>query len=91
MDSRTLAAVLSAVMLRPALWTVAVRQAFRLAGRRWWARAPFLPLPPRRYTRFRLVTAYGGDGSAPPSVVARDVVAYLEWCRGFRAGAEVPR
>jgi hypothetical protein len=89
-DPRTLAAVALAVTLRPALWGVAARQAFRLAGRRWWARAPFLPLPPRRYMKFRLVTAYGGDGSAPPSVVARDVVAYLEWCRGFHAGAEVP-
>lgn len=76
------------VLARPGLWATALRQIARLAPRRWWTRPPFLPVPPRRYLRFRMVTAYGGDGSAPPGAVAGDVVAYLEWCRSFRSGPE---
>lgn len=70
-----------AVARRPGLWPTAVRQAVVLAPERWWARRPFLPLPDRRYLRFRLVTQYG-DADHPP--VARDVVDYLVWCQRMR-------
>ncbi|MCZ7630494.1 MAG: hypothetical protein M5U19_16300 [Microthrixaceae bacterium] len=72
--------VVVAVLLRPALWAVAVRQALRLASPGWWRRFPPLPVPPSGYLRFRLVTAYGGDGSCTDAELARDVVAYLRWC-----------
>ena len=65
------------VLSRPSLWTTAIRQAVRLARPRWWARAPFLPLPDPEYLRFRFETQYGSDGRPDP----RDLVAYLEWCR----------
>ena len=91
MEIRSILAVLGAVGRRPDLWVVGLRQALRLAGRRWWARPPFLPLPPASYLRFRMVTAHGGDGSAAPEVMARDVVVYLEWCKAFRAGPEADR
>jgi len=65
------------VLVRPALWITALRQAVRLARRRWWARAPFLPLPDADYLRFRFETQYGSGGRPDP----RDLVAYLEWCR----------
>ena len=77
------AAVL-AVGRRPGLWGTALRQALVLAHPGWWRRVPFLPLPPRDYLRFRLQTAYGGDGTGP--IAADDLVAYLRWCMAWRAG-----
>jgi hypothetical protein len=47
----------------------------------WWRRAPFLPLPDRRYIRYRLETQYGKVAD----VVPRDVITYLEWCRDMAA------
>jgi hypothetical protein len=43
---------------------------------------PFLPLPDAAYSRFRLVTQYGGDGDHAP--VPADVLNYLTWCRRER-------
>ena len=73
--------VVAAVLRRPALWLVAVRQAVLLAPRGWWRRPPFLPLPPRPYVRFRATTQYGDPAHA---LVAEDVVQYLTWCRSLR-------
>lgn len=82
---RAAAEAVAAVAGRPHLWTVAIHQAARLAPRGWWRRPPFVPLPGVAYLRFRLVTAYGGDGSlasvAEEIDAAADVVSYLEWCR----------
>jgi hypothetical protein len=69
------------VLVRPGLWPTALRQAVRLARPRWWRRFPFLPLPDARYLAFRFETQYG-DGTRPDP---RDLVAYLEWCRGIGA------
>ena len=66
------------VAARPRLWPTAVRQAVRLARPRWWARAPYLPIPDADYLRFRFETQYG---SATPS--SHDLVGYLEWCRAM--------
>ena len=70
--------VVAAVAVRPRLWGVAMRQAFRLAPTGWWRRWPPLPLPAPEYLRFRMQTAYG-DPDAQPSPA--DLVAYLEWCK----------
>ncbi len=70
-----------AVLRRPDLWWTAVRVVVRLAPSGWWRTAPFLPLPAPPYLHFRMVTAYGGDGSGP--ALGRDLVAYLEWCRAW--------
>jgi hypothetical protein len=77
------AATVLAVLRRPDLWVTAVRVSLRLAPRGWWRRPPYLPLPSPAYLRFRLVTAYGGDGGHPPDPA--DLVAYLEWCRAWPA------
>ena len=45
--------------------------------------APFVPLPGEAYWRFRLVTAYGGDGDTGELTPA-DVVAFLRWCQRSR-------
>jgi hypothetical protein len=72
---------LVAILARPRLWVVAVRQVLRLARPGWWRRPPFLPLPDPAYLRFRLVTMYGSDHRPD----AADVVPYLEWCRAWPA------
>lgn len=71
----------SAVGRRPDLWRTALRQIRLLAAPGWWRRPPFLPVPPGPYLRFRLQTAYGGDGRGP--IRSDDVITYLEWCRTF--------
>ncbi|HEY8523313.1 MAG TPA: hypothetical protein VIL48_00015 [Acidimicrobiales bacterium] len=71
-----------AVARRPSLWATAVRQVAVLAEPGWWRRPPFLPLPAPGYLRFRLQTAYGGDGEREPE--PDDLVTYLRWCREAR-------
>ena len=70
---------IAALARRPDLWPVGVRSARELARPDWWRRAPFLPLPDRDWLHFRLVTAYGGDGTSP--VDGDDLVTWLEWRR----------
>ena len=67
------------VVVRPDLWPTGLRTASRAAHPRWWKRPPFFPVPDRAYVSFRLETQYGTDG-APES---KDLVTYLEWCRGL--------
>jgi len=77
------AASLWAVVRRPWLWPIAVRQALRLAPNGWWRNAPFLPLPDQRYLGFRLETQYG---NAVHNAEPHDLVTYLEWCRSCQRG-----
>jgi len=72
-----------AVLIRPWLWWIALRQVARTARPQWWRHAPFLPLPPPAYLRFRLETAYGAVTAPAPD----DLVAYLEWCGSGAAAA----
>ncbi len=71
-----------AVAVRPGLWAAALAQGVRLATPGWWRKWPPLPLPSDGLWHLRMLTAYGGDGSAIP--VAGDVTSYLEWCRTAR-------
>ena len=73
---------LRALAVRPGLWRTAAHQVRVLAAPGWWHRPPFLPLPAPDYLRFRLITQYG-DPARPPA--PEDVVAYLRWCRAYRA------
>lgn len=82
LDRRWLGRAVRAVAAHPSLWATAVRQTLVLAAPGWWRRRPYLPLPAPDYLRFRLQTAYGGDGDRPPD--PGDLVTYLRWCR--RAG-----
>lgn len=70
-----------AVLRRPHLWLTAVRAAVDLAPRGWWRRPPFLPVPDRRWLHFRLVTAYGGEGTTP--MRSDDLITWLEWKRDY--------
>ena len=81
--SRAAAVVARAVLARPSLWWASAGATGRMARRGWWHRAPFVPLPGEAYWRFRLVTAYGGDGETE-ALTPSDVVAYLRWCQRSR-------
>ncbi len=84
MRPRLPARALGPLLRRPFLWPTAVRQAVVLAPDGWWRTPPHLPLPSADYLRFRLITAFGGDGSlddVDPSDLGADLVTYLEWCR----------
>lgn len=78
---RSGAAIVVAVLFRPSLWATALTQAFRLIPRRWWARAPFLPLPTSDYIRFRVQTQYGDQNHV---VEVDDVLSYLNWSKDAR-------
>lgn len=71
-----------AVAARPGLWPTALRQVVVMARPGWWRHRPWLPVPDADYFRFRLVTQYGDPDHAPEPP---DVVAYLHWCRAYRA------
>jgi hypothetical protein len=65
-------------VLNPRLALDLLRTAWAFRGRRWWARAPFLPVPDRTYLRWRMQTAYADDHAVPP---AADVVRFARWRR----------
>lgn len=52
--------------------------AWRFRSRRWYSRAPFLPLPAMDYVRWRMYTAYGDYRAVPP---VEDVIRYARWAR----------
>ena len=76
-----------ALSLRPSLWLTACRQAYRLAGRGWWRRPPFLPVPAPAYARFRALTQYGEPDRAPD---VADVVTWLVWAKEMERGLAWP-
>ncbi|MDH4278571.1 MAG: hypothetical protein OEZ14_04535 [Acidimicrobiia bacterium] len=73
-----------ALRSRPDLWSTAIGSYRSLVPNRWWRSRPFLPLPDADWLRFRLVTAYGGDGSGVDGGIAPDdLVLWLEWRRAW--------
>ena len=73
--------VVKALATRPGLWPTAWRAGRDHTPAGWWRHRPYLPLPDRAWMKFRLVTAYGGDGSGP--IQAEDLITWLEWRRHF--------
>ena len=73
---RLAAALAARALVNPALAADLLRVAWRFRSRRWFRRAPFLPLPPREYVRWRMHTAYGDHDAVPP---VEDVVRYARW------------
>ena len=80
-SARAWAGAALAVLVRPALWPTALRQALVLAPSGWWRRPPYLPLPDRAYLAFRMETMYGAGAPVPEP---GDLVRYLRWCRNSR-------
>ncbi len=52
--------------------------AWSMRRRGWYARVPFLPIPPAEYMRWRMYTAYGDESAVPP---VKDVLRFARWRR----------
>ena len=74
--SRLLLALAGRSLRSPSLAVALLRVGWRFRRRRWFAIAPFLPLPPRDYIRWRMYTAYGDYDAIAP---AEDVERYARW------------
>lgn len=66
---------------RPRIVPYLLRAAWAFRARDWYRRAPFLPLPPRSYMRWRMETAYG-DADAWPTLDQME--RYLVWTARMR-------
>lgn len=64
--------------VRPRLAVDLLRLTWSFRARDWYRHAPFLPLPPREYVRWRMFTAYGDEDAIPP---VDDVVRFARWRR----------
>jgi hypothetical protein len=73
---RLVLALAPRALVRPTLALDLVRVAWRFRARAWWRHAPFLPLPPSEYVRWRMYTAYGDEEAVPP---VEDVIRYARW------------
>jgi hypothetical protein len=60
----------------PSLARDLLRVSWRFRARRWFLKPPFLPVPAREYTRWRMYTAYGDERAVPP---VEDVIRYARW------------
>jgi hypothetical protein len=80
--SRTWLSLASRLALRglvnPRLGLDLLRTAWVFRRRRWWAQAPYLPLPDPTYLRWRMLTAYADENAVPP---LEDVVRFARWRR----------
>lgn len=65
-----------ALLTRPKMIPAALRAAAALAPRRWWAKAPFLPIPDKGFVEFRQATANGDPNSR---IDLEDFFDWLQW------------
>lgn len=79
---RALPVVMKALVRHPGLVAAAAASVARLAGPKWWRRVPPLPVPTEQLWRFRMETAYGGEGDALPE--QDEIVSFLRWSRDMR-------
>ncbi|HSR41823.1 MAG TPA: hypothetical protein VLL48_06620 [Longimicrobiales bacterium] len=77
----TYAKLLTVLLRRPGLLPRALGAAWAFRARGWYRRAPFLPLPPREYVRWRMETAYGDPDAVP---TAEELDRYLRWASAMR-------
>ncbi len=68
---------------RPGLIPALLGMAWAFRARDWTRRAPFLPLPPRAYMRWRMETAYGDPDATPP---ADELERFVRWAAAMRRG-----
>lgn len=66
---------------RPRMIPTMLGAAWAFRARDWYRRAPFLPVPPASYMRWRMETAFG-DAEAVPSL--DDLERYLSWTARMR-------
>ncbi len=71
-------ALLGRAAVNPRVAAELVGLAWSMRRRDWYRSAPFLPLPPLEYVRWRMYTAYGDENAVPP---VRDVLRVAHWRR----------
>ncbi len=71
-------ALAARAVVNPRLALDLLKTAWAFRRRRWWARAPFLPVPDPTYLRWRMYTAYGQEAAVPP---VDDIVRFARWRR----------
>jgi len=76
-------ALIGRAALSPSLARALVVVAWRFRDRAWYRKPPFLPIPSRTYTRWRMHTAYG-DSEAVPTV--EETIRYARWAAGAANG-----
>lgn len=67
---------------RPTLVPHLLGTAWAFRSRRWWGRAPFLPLPSRSYLRWRMETAFGDPDAIPTD---DEMERFLRWATRMRS------
>lgn len=67
-------------LVNPRLALDLVTLTWSVRASRWYARFPFLPLPPPEYLRWRMHTVYGDERAVPP---VEDVIRFARWRRRF--------
>lgn len=72
-------ALLARSVVDPTLARALVVVAWRFRDRAWYRRAPFLPIPSRAYTRWRMHTAYGDPETVP---TVEEAIRYVRWAAG---------
>jgi hypothetical protein len=72
------AALALRALVNPRVATDLLSLAWAMRRRAWWTHAPFLPLPPAEYVRWRMYTAYGDEHAVPP---LQDVLRFARWRR----------
>lgn len=73
-----LKSVLTAVLKHPALALPAIIQAKLLVPNNWIKKYPFLPLPDKKWIRFRMETAYGDPNYIPDH---DEIAQFLGWTK----------
>ncbi|MFI5279087.1 MAG: hypothetical protein ACHQU1_01220 [Gemmatimonadales bacterium] len=71
-------ALCARAVLNPRVALDLLSLAWSMRRRGWYARPPFLPVPPAEYVRWRMYTAYGDEAAIPP---VRDVLRFARWRR----------
>ena len=74
-------ALFSLLLRRPWRIPALVGMAWAFRARDWYRRAPFLPLPPRDYLRWRTETAYGDPDAVPP---VEELDGFVVWSARMR-------
>ncbi len=79
--SRLYTRLATIALRRPWILPHLLSTAWAMRARRWYSRAPFLPLPPRSYVEWRMETAYGYAGAGPEP---GDLERYVMWSAHVR-------
>lgn len=76
---RLTAALVARAVVNPSLARALLVVSWRFRDRAWYRRPPFLPVPSRDYTRWRMHTAFGDPETVP---TVEEAIRYVRWAAG---------